>query len=243
MKEEIKSLSPAEILLIINPTQPSLAEFLRVTIFDLASRGIIDVSDQGISQLKHEEKLLEHEQVLFDELGKEPTKLEEFSERLKKALKSGESFMMDYVYSKRISPYFDSTFLQRIIRTKTLNKRGVSLQNNLLKLIDGILSELRKRTRRDELKINEMMKVLDRNKIILDNIRSVKRILPKKERRHFYESYYFLTATGLNLEMSRPFNFVEQFETCDTESLFSTAMDSTFEAASGFDNGGDCGAD
>lgn len=243
MTEELKNLTPAELLLIVNPTQPNLGELLRVTILDLANRGVIQINEQGISQQEHEEQLLGHEQLLFDELSNEPTELVELSERLKKSLKSGEAFVMKYVYSERLSNYFESTFLQRIVGTKTLNKRGISLQQNLLELIDSTLTELRKRTRRDELKINEKMKILDRNKIILDNIQSVDRILPRKERQHFYESYYFLYAVGLNLEFSKPFDIVEQLELGDTESLFSTSSDTTFEVATGFDASGDGGTD
>ncbi|WP_462248888.1 hypothetical protein [Ekhidna sp.] len=242
MTEILKYLTPAEVLLIINPTQPNLGELLRVTILDLANRGIIQISEQGISQHNHKEQLLEHEQLLFDQLSDE-THLEKLSQRLKKSLKSGENFIIKYVYTNRISNYFESTFLQKIIGTKKLNEEGISLQQDLLELIDSTLTELRKRSQRDEIKIKEKMKILDRNKIILDNIQSVDRIFPKKERRSFYESYYFLNSVGMNIELSKQFDFIEQFELGDSDSLFSTSTETVFEAAAGFDTGGDGGSE
>ncbi|MBX2844282.1 MAG: hypothetical protein KTR26_21120 [Flammeovirgaceae bacterium] len=230
--QELKFLSPAELLAIVNPSNSNLSELLRVTLLDLQRRDILILEKKRIKIKSTGKDLLKHELIVLKHLKEDSfISISEFSKHLKKTLKSGDNYLLKYVTVNRLSDYFSSNILQKILGIKQLSKNGLKVQQELLVKIDGAIKELRDPSKNYEHSIFQALKEFGHNSVILSNLRAAKRPFPKKVKKVFYESYlgFYGNSEGASLNI---IGFINGMKTTDSESAFSFAADDPSDSGS-----------
>ncbi|MBL4755546.1 MAG: hypothetical protein JKY52_18370 [Flavobacteriales bacterium] len=161
--KELSLLSPAETLLILDPTQATAEQLARLTFLDLVLRKILvlEIRDTAPHNPNKTKNLRKSVSIGSNFKNYRPTKNESIflkpfvrDSALKISLRnlikvafegieSSNDYKLNYVYNKQISPYFSASLLQLLMGVKRLNQNGIKLQKRISEFLNSTDKELR----------------------------------------------------------------------------------------------------
>ena len=182
MVEELKKLTPAEILLIENP-RVDVGKLAKVTLLDLLLNEVLKTGlDKEAEKINSKNPTisigkafytyspLKHERIFITIYKKDPTIKVKLVDLLKLAfdgIKTTDHFKLSYIYSrKRLGKYFKSSLWQKLLGLKELSSSGEKLQNDIRKELQLVKAKVK----RGRLGIEELLLALNSNIILIPKI-------------------------------------------------------------------------
>lgn len=181
MIEELRTLSPAEVLLLANP-QVGVGELANVTFFDLVLRRVLGLKKKVSAEDSNAAYTLvstgpafegctplKHEALFLQVYAKDPSlkmKLKTLVKIAFEDVKTADQYKLRYIYSDRLSEHFKSNFLYRLLGIKTLSAFGLDRQ----RAIKQELNRLREEVSNKNPSIYHHLLALNGNILLLGNL-------------------------------------------------------------------------
>ncbi|MEM1325133.1 MAG: hypothetical protein AAGI23_04215 [Bacteroidota bacterium] len=182
MISELTTLSPAEILLIESP-DVKVDQLARVTFFDLLLKGILQIEDEPTASAKKKKnplvglgdayfhyRPLKHEAIFLHLFHWDLNLKVRLAHLLKTAfenIKNSDHYKLGYVYTnKRMKPYFQSNFFQKLVGIKIISEKGLVVQQ----AIKDDLKRIKSHTNRRKLSSVDSLLALNGNIVLIPKI-------------------------------------------------------------------------
>lgn len=182
MIDELKKLSPAEIMLIENP-KIKVDQLARVTFMDLLLKDVLQIDEVPKGKGKKARanpfvskgkafdtyEPLKHESVFLN-LFKHDSDIKVTLKNLIKVsfkdIKSAEVYKLKHVYTKRLDPYFTSNIIQWLAGARKISRHGLATQ----KLIKKELVRIKNKVKRNDKDLIETLMGINGNVFLLNGV-------------------------------------------------------------------------
>lgn len=267
--EDLKFLTPAETLLILDPNGSKIEEFVKLTLLDLFLKEVLtfELRDSSPHYPKKNKKFrkfvsvyknfkeyipLKHESIFLIPFQKAPNLLISVRNLVKIAFEeitSIDVYKRKFIFNSRIKKYFSANLVQFLVGSKSINKKGLIFQNNIMQYLNDLDQEVNLNKSLSKV-LEEKLLSLNGNIFLLDNIDiSDFKFLSKSENnknktynksQSIYNYDVFISLESLSL--SNDFNIFDSMINSIKKSIDSLESFDTGEDSSTFSDGyGDSG--
>lgn len=182
MIRELTHLTPAEVLLIENPTV-KVDKLARVTFFDLILKEVLKIEVDSKATKKEKKnpivtigktypnyRPLKHESIFLSVFTRDEELKIKLSNLIKTAfekIKNSDEYKLKYVYSDmRMKQYYKSNFFQKLFGIKVISENGIKVQ----KEIKRELKRIKTNTTKKNTGIVESLLALNGNIVLIPKI-------------------------------------------------------------------------